>query len=144
MGDVLDLLYNFINDKPAPNAKHLSRMAISRIEQQQQRVAELEQERDALAANNKRLIDIALNEILKWVGDSESDELLVRRIWDSVRIAMLKQSPQQSLAERDAEVARHFLYGYGFCRANGFLFDEQLQAAAEQYAAKIRNGEGGE
>lgn len=41
MGDVLELLYNFINDKPAPDAKHLSRMAIERIKHLQQQIKEL-------------------------------------------------------------------------------------------------------
>lgn len=41
MGDVLDLLHNFINDKPAPDAKHLSRMAIERIKHLQQQIKEL-------------------------------------------------------------------------------------------------------
>lgn len=44
MGDVLELLYNFINDKSAPDAKHLSRMAISRIEHLQQQIKELKEQ----------------------------------------------------------------------------------------------------
>lgn len=46
-----------------------------------------------------------------------------------------------ALAERDAEESkRHFMYGYHFCRANGFLFDEQLQEAANEYAQRIKDG----
>lgn len=71
MGDILDLLYNFINDEPAPSVKHLAQMAIARIEQQQQRIAELSseadfhrqaalqfrKERDELAATAERLLE---------------------------------------------------------------------------------------
>lgn len=46
MGDVLDLLHNFINDKPAPDAKHLSRMAIARIKHLQQQIKEMKKAQD--------------------------------------------------------------------------------------------------
>lgn len=103
-------------------------------------IQKLESERDALKAHIERLRDVVLDGVLEWVNGN--DELLVRRIWDSLRLKMIETSPQQSLAERDAEESkRHFLYGYHFCRANGFLFDEQLQEAANEYARRIKDGE---
>jgi hypothetical protein len=36
----------------------------------------------------------------------------------------------------EREVGNHFKYGYGFCRANGFLFHEQLESAAKEYVRR--------
>ena len=46
---------------------------------------------------------------------------------------------ERELAE---DAKKHFLYGYHFCRMNGFLFDEQLQSAAEEYARRVIESKG--
>src|SRR5690554_1201677 len=95
-----------------------------------QRIEELEQRNDELSVTVERLRFISETEC------ADEDE----RIADIQGV--LEQTPQQSLAERNAEESkRHFMYGYHFCRANGFLFDEQLQEAANEYAQRIKDGE---
>lgn len=71
---------------------------------------QLKQHNNELATTVERLRDVVLDEVLKWVDGN--DELLVRRIWDSLRLKMLEISPQQSLAEQhpDDEAVNKFAY----------------------------------
>lgn len=80
-----------------------------------------ESERDALASH------------LTLLESVERDETEYGR----TLMDILDCSPETSLVCLKAESAkRHFLYGYGFCRMNGFLFDEDLQAAGDEYARR--------
>lgn len=96
-------------------------------------LARVEAERDALAAHVGQL------EALVWQARAEYIEQNADGETDCVTPYDIYGGPDTSLAELKARTARrHFLYGYQFCRANGFLFDDQLQAAGHEYAARVR------
>lgn len=77
MGDILDFLRAFINGEPTVDIKHLSRMAIERIEQQQQEIEQLrELVGDVLIDNHRHgyTTPKTLNEIQNYVSKGKSDE----------------------------------------------------------------------
>lgn len=131
------------------------------LELSQQRIAELEQRNDELAATVERLRDtwqsvggcgdhscyllkpegMGTNGSCRCYGNRSKMMTLTRRM-----NAVFQQSPHQSLAERDAKVAnKAFIAGVGWCNechfSGSFACEED---AAEQYAEKIRNGKDGE
>lgn len=108
-------------------------------------------ERDALSAENAALDQERSRlrlEVMKLAAhmeriqaareQSKSDDPFTAMSGFSALDSAIKNAPATSLAQRDAEAAKkHFLYGYHFCRENGFLFHEQLEEAGEEYARRV-------
>jgi len=101
----------------------------------------VQQRNNELAAMVERLRDVVLEEVLEWVDGN--DELLVRRIWDSLRLKMLEISPQQSLAEHDAEVARNAILAAAEDYRKEYMgqgAERLLTEFADIYAKRIKEG----
>lgn len=100
------------------------------------RYDDLMQERNELVAHVGRLRDF-----IKAIHAYTDDEKLMRLVDD-----MLNQTPQQSLADRDAEVARKaFIDGF-YSSADGFngqwVGDKNdLDKLANEYAERVKRGE---
>jgi len=119
--------------------------AANLIEQLQQRVAELEQERDAPAAYQKELVRElqSCQNVLHMMahhGEVTCD-------YSKDAKAVLDKQPKASLAEHDAEVMAKSIEDF----ADSFNGDKSewvtyqaFKSSAYQYANKIRNGEDGE
>lgn len=99
---------NFEKGHTIVNVDNIQRAA-DRIEQLQSRLAELEQERDALAAHVERLRMVMAHGIL-----IENEDM--GDIWGICPVRVdkaLRESPQTSLAERDAQVIEDCLKAVG-------------------------------
>jgi len=124
--------------------------AANLIEQLQQRVVELERERDELSAHVERCnvdTDKAV-ELLSLIreGGFNLDEL-EEPVHDFLIKYQFANTPQASLAEHDAEVMAKSIEDF----ADSFNGDKSewvtyqaFKSSAYQYANKIRNGEDGE
>lgn len=108
------------------------------IEQLQQRVGELELELK-VSERNKRLKDRESQALAAHVERFNGIHLNDRDIVDEVRLVQ-NQSPQNSLAEHDAEVIDKFLDWVN----NNFKPGKDIWSMGEYYANKIRNRKDGE
>ena len=112
------------------------------LESERRANAQLTAELETMAAHVERLHDALEACDAGWqVGSSHVQAAHARQALQRIR----SESPTTSLArlkvEWQATVAKSsFLYGYGFCRANGFLFAEQLEEAADEYVRRQAMG----
>lgn len=108
-----------------PRHENMRRLIVE-FEQLQQRNAELEQERDALAAHFNKLRKVTES----WRGKTINDVTPL--------VFLIEKSPKASLAARDAEVAkRAFIAGYN--QPYGYGYPPGIEYYAAQYANQLRN-----
>lgn len=143
MSDLIERLRNLAEDQNGlihgmPRENTVYHEAAERIEQLQDKLVEVEQERDALAANFERL-----RVVMGHGAIIENED--VGDVWGICPVKVdkvLRESPQTSLAERDARIIEEaFITGaHEFCgqeegRNPGYA---NVLEAAKQYANKLR------
>lgn len=117
--------------------------AIEEMKQLQQRIVELELQvrsvslsRDELASTVERL----RLPMIEFIRKCDAGEARSKRSYSEMKAA-IEETPQQNLANRDAEVARKgYLAGIAD-RSCEYMDTQQVESSANEYADRVKRGE---
>ena len=111
---------------------------LNKIEQLQAQCAELERERDALAAHVGRLRGVSMRACTA-PYESPAYGVKTKGYFISELADVLEETPQQSLAKHDAEVARKAFVAGANWQAGGLAFNQPvINREANQYIEQLK------